>query len=141
MKEKKETSVKELQSFGLILAAALLIVAFWPVIKPALGFVFWKILVKRWWAWCPAVIILFIAWVFPKHLEPLYHAWLTLGAWLGWLNTRILLGIVFFLLFTPIGFVMRLFGYDPLNLSLQRNSDSYRIPAQSMPRNHMERQF
>ena len=44
---------------------------------------------------------------------------------LGWINTRLILFIIFYLVFTPIGLVMRLFGVDLLDKKIDKNKNSY----------------
>ena len=48
---------------------------------------------------------------------------------LGWINTRIILSIIFYLIFTPYGLVARLLGKDLLDLKWKRRADSYWQPA------------
>ena len=43
-----------------------------------------------------------------------YRAWMKLGHILGWVNSRIILGLVFFIVLQPIAFIMRILGHDPL---------------------------
>ena len=43
-----------------------------------------------------------------------YKAWMKLGLILGWLNSRIILGLVFLIILQPIALIMRIFGHDPL---------------------------
>ena len=43
-----------------------------------------------------------------------YKAWMKLGYILGWLNSRIILGLVFLIVLQPIALIMRIFGHDPL---------------------------
>ena len=43
-----------------------------------------------------------------------YRAWMKLGHILGWVNSRIILGLVFFIVLQPIAFIMRIFGHNPL---------------------------
>jgi glucan phosphoethanolaminetransferase (alkaline phosphatase superfamily) len=69
-------------------------------------------------------------------------AWMALAEVLSFVSTRIILAFVFFGIVTPIGFVKRLFGWDPLNRRAAR-SDSYWIPyseRQKDPR-HYEKMF
>jgi len=47
-------------------------------------------------------------------LKPVYITWMRFAAVLGWINTRVILLILFYLIFTPLGFLMRLFGIDLL---------------------------
>ena len=50
----------------------------------------------------------------PKKLLYPYKAWMLFGQMLGWINSRIILSLVFFIVLLPISFFMKLFGYDPL---------------------------
>jgi multisubunit Na+/H+ antiporter MnhG subunit len=50
----------------------------------------------------------------PIALKPVYIIWMRLAFILGWVNTRIILILMFYLIFTPVGLFMRLFGIDPL---------------------------
>ena len=43
-----------------------------------------------------------------------YQVWMKIGYFLGWINSRIILGLVFILILCPIALIMRIFGYDPL---------------------------
>lgn len=52
----------------------------------------------------------------PKWASLIHHGWMKLAEGLGWVNSRILLGLVFFLLLTPIALLVRLFRKDPLQL-------------------------
>jgi hypothetical protein len=63
-------------------------------------------------------------WAYPI-LKPIYVGWMTFAFALGWVNTRIILGIVFYLIFTPAGLVMRLLGKDPLGLRFDRHASTY----------------
>ena len=49
-----------------------------------------------------------------------YKAWMKLGHILGWLNSRIILGLVYITILLPISMIMRLFGYDPLKINKQK---------------------
>jgi hypothetical protein len=63
-------------------------------------------------------------WSYPI-LKPVYIGWMTFAFALGWVNTRLILGIVFYLIFTPAGLVMRLLGKDPLGLQFDRQATTY----------------
>jgi hypothetical protein len=66
---------------------------------------------------------------------------MTVGEVLGWINTRIILGVLFYLLFTPIGLCMHLRGKDPMRRALSPEAESYRIVRQPRPASHMRHQF
>lgn len=76
-------------------------------------------------------------------LKPLYIGWMKFAFALGWLNTRILLTVFYYLVITPIGLVIRLTGKDLLSRKLDRNAPSYwirRAPAPFDPAQY-EKQF
>ena len=52
--------------------------------------------------------------VLPGFLEPVYIVWMRFASILGWINTRIILVIIFYLVFTPLGLLIRLFRIDLL---------------------------
>jgi hypothetical protein len=81
-----------------------------------------------------------------RALLPLYKVWMVIGGFLGFVNTHILLGLVFYVVFTPLGLAMRLFRSDPLERSFPRESNSAetywnRRETPLLPKEHYERQF
>ena len=92
--------------------------------------------------WAPAAALGLTALVFPKGLAPVERGWMRLGLTLAWVNTRIILVLVFALVVVPISAVMRLFR-DPLSRKLDKKSASYwltRNPAMVNP-DAYKRQF
>ncbi len=73
-------------------------------------------------------------------LKYLYIIWMRLAFILGWINTRILLLAIFYLLFTPIGIGIKLFGVDLLERKIDKNKDSYWKKRDSLAADY-ERQF
>ncbi len=59
----------------------------------------------------PSIILAFTK---PILLLYPYRAWMNLGHILGWLNSRIILGLVFSIVLQPIALIMRILGHDPL---------------------------
>ena len=80
--------------------------------------------------------------VAPLALTRVERAWLTLGGWLGWVNTRVILTIVFYAVIAPAGLVMRLFR-DPLDRRLRESRPTYwtRRPVEPSDPASYERQF
>ncbi len=64
----------------------------------------------------------------PRWLRPVFVAWMTLAFPIGWVVSHVLLGLVFFGLFLPVGLVMRLAGRDPLMLRRRSDISSYWLP-------------
>ena len=65
----------------------------------------------------------------PMALRPIYKVWMKFAEALGWINTRIILSVIFFLVFTPYGILARLLGKDLLDLKWKRRADSYWQPV------------
>ena len=82
-----------------------------------------------------------LALVQPRSLVQVYRLWMTVGEVLGWINTRILLGLIFYVIFTPLGLLMRLRGQDPMRRTLASEADTYRVVRQPRPSSHMRHQF
>ncbi len=92
------------------------------------------------WAGGLAVILIGSALVWPRMLAPLYRIWMQLAQALGWINTRIILSLVFYGLVTPLGLLGR-GRTDSLRLRFDSQADSYRVHKQCRPASHMLRQF
>ncbi len=90
-----------------------------------------------------SALFIFMAFAAPNTLKPIYTAWMKIGYILGWINTRIILAVIFYLVFTPMGLVMRLFGADLLDLKIDKNKKSYwlRKENKGMGLEGYERQF
>lgn len=63
-----------------------------------------------WWPWWLAAALLLLAFTAPKLLYWPSRFWLAIASVLGWLNTRVLLALVFYLVVTPLGWLLRLLG-------------------------------
>ncbi len=76
-------------------------------------------------------------------LRPVYIAWMVFAFALGWVNTRLLLGLFFYLIMTPVALILRLAGKDLLDRRPDRAVKSYWIPRERTPldRSRYERLF
>jgi len=90
-----------------------------------------------------STVFLFLGMVGPLLLKPVYKSWMILGNLLGWVNTRIIMGILFYLILTPIGLILRLFGKRFLDLRRGNFKPSYwkRRTSKEIRRDDYERQF
>ena len=96
---------KNFRDFGWIVGSVLLAIGLYPLYKE---------MIPHWWLVGIALGLLTTSFIYPPLLEPFYRLWMKFGKTLGWLNTRILLAIIFYGIFTPLGLFMRLLGKDPL---------------------------
>jgi hypothetical protein len=102
---------------------------------------FWRGAPPRWWGLLLGSILLALALAWPRSLRQVYWLWMRVGETLGWLNTRIILGILFYGMFTPVGLFMRIRHKDLLRCTLVPDADTYRIVRQPRPASHMTHQF
>ena len=125
----------DLRKFGLVMAAVLGLVSGYLWYKDAMD---------------PAQVVfsvaagfLIVGLVLPVVLTPIYFPWMWLARILAFVNTHLLLGFVFYTLFTFIGLGMRLLGRDPLDRKILPDSDSYwqRRESPLLSREHYLRQF
>jgi len=93
----------------------------------------------------PIISALFftLAFSFPVLLKPVYIFWMKLAFVLGWINTRLILWIIFYLIFAPVGLMMMAFGVDLLARKIEKNKETYWLKREKKgfeARNY-ERQF
>ena len=129
----QEIPVSEYRKFGLLVGGIFTLIGCWPWI--------WRGDPLRFWALGVALMLAIPALVAPASLGPVYRGWMVVGHWLGWINTRILLGVVFFVLVAPLGMVRRLVGSNPLRLRFDKTLDTYRVVRRPRPGTHMTHQF
>ena len=119
------------RNFGLVFFVVFLIVALWPL-KYEEDIRLWSLVLS---------IIFFILGILNSQLlTPLNKLWFKFGMFLGLIVSPIVMGIVYFLVVTPIGIFMRLLGKDLLKTSKAKNASTYwikRINKQST----MKKQF
>ncbi len=124
-----------LRKFGLITGAiiAALFALFFPWIFDATTMPIWPWVLAS-LLWLPALFI-------PAVLRPVYTTWMKFGHVMGWVNTRIILGALFYVMILPMGLIMRLFGKDPMARKLDKSASSYRIKSISEPKDRLEKPF
>ena len=132
--DKPKYTPKELRDFGLIMAG-MLILMFGIVLPWIFGYS------TPYWPFIAAVVFAVVALIRPVLLGPVNSIWLKISDVLGWVNTRLVMGIMFFLLIAPIGILMRLFGKDTLNNKLSEKESSYRIITKVRDKKHLEKPF
>jgi hypothetical protein len=125
---------QELRKFGLVFAGmfilifGLLLPWIWDKPSPM-------------WPWIVAAVFVAAALLVPMALGPVYRLWMKIGHVLGWVNTRIILGVMFFLIFAPVALLLRLLGKDMLKQRLDASATTYRIASEQLPRDRMERPY
>jgi len=132
--KKTQFTAKELRDFGLIMAGMLSLM-FGLVLPWLFGYSI------PYWPFIAAIGFAVVGLVKPLLLGPVNRVWLKISDVLGWVNTRLVMGIIFFLLIVPIGLIMRLFTKDPLNNQWSDAEKSYRIVTKVRNKEHLEKPF
>ena len=118
------------RSFGIVFFVVFLLIALYPLSYDG---------EIRLWSLIISVIFLILGLLDSKILAPLNKIWFKFGILLGKIVSPLIMGIIFFLVVTPIGLIMRLLGKDVLNLKYNKNK-SYWI-EKSGPKSKMKNQF
>lgn len=104
------------RAFGIVCSVALTLFAILPLVRG--GHIRVPLLAG-------AGAFLLAALAFPSLLTPLNRAWTRLGLLLHRVTTPVVLGVMFFLVITPIGLLMRALGKNPLKLERDFDAGSY----------------
>ena len=118
------------RSFGIVFFIVFLLISIYPLINNEN---------VRIWSLVISLIFLVLGILNSNILSPLNKLWFKFGIFLGKIISPIIMGIIFFLVVTPIGLIMRLIGKDVLNLKYS-DSKSYWI-EKTGPKSKMKNQF
>jgi len=91
------------------------------------------------WPFVTSIIFVFLALFTPRWLMYLHILWMTLGHYLGIINTTIILTLVFIVIFVPMAFLLKIFGKDPMRRSKKQCLDTYWISSKQPPKEQMEK--
>tara|TARA_B100000401_G_C52266662_1_gene466971 strand:- start:21 stop:404 length:384 start_codon:yes stop_codon:yes gene_type:complete len=118
------------RSFGIVFFVVFLLISLYPLINQES---------IRLWSLTISIIFLILGLFNSRLLTPLNKIWFKFGLFLGKIVSPIIMGLIFFVVVTPIGFLMRVLGKDLLNLKLN-NDKSYWIEKKE-PKSKMKNQF
>ena len=94
------------------------------------------------WPWIMFGVLAVWGLAAPMTLKLVYKGWMKFGLFMGtYIMTPLIMAIVFFTLFMPMGLMIRLFGKDLLGRKLDSEADSYRVPSDSPPVKNLEKPF
>ena len=125
-----DVKISSNRSFGIVFFVVFLLIALYPLTYGG---------EVRIWSLIISIIFLILGLLNSKILAPLNKIWFKFGILLGKIVSPLIMGIIFFLVVTPIGFLMRLLGKDLLNLKYNKNK-SYWIEKNG-PKSKMKNQF
>lgn len=132
---KKEITTKDLKEFGLGLAVILVVLGLVNLVKGNRNLfdLFFGL----------AAFSATVSLAAPELLRRLYKGFVPIAHALGWINTRLILILVYYLVLTPTGLIMRLFGNDPMSRKLDASAESYWVVRDNRApsRESLEKQF
>jgi hypothetical protein len=114
--EKINLDKKSLRKFGITMGIAFLVITLLMLIRHRHSVIPTSII---------SALFFVASLIIPGVLKPAYILWMKLAFVLGWVNTRLILMIIFYILFTPAGLIMRLFRVDLLDRKIDKSKDSY----------------
>ena len=106
----------DLRKFGITIGVILLIIA---------GFLFWKEKESFQILLTFGITLCILGIAIPFILKPIYWVWMIFATILGWIMTRVILSLLFYIIFTPIGLIPRFFGKQFLELRWDKSKESY----------------
>tara|TARA_Y100001980_G_C14401000_1_gene197270 strand:+ start:148 stop:531 length:384 start_codon:yes stop_codon:yes gene_type:complete len=118
------------KSFGIVFFIVFIIISIYPMLKGDS---------LRMWSLGVSIIFLVLGLLNSKILTPLNKLWFKFGIFLGKIISPFIMGIIFFFVVTPIGYLMRLFKKDVLSLKFNDNK-SYWVEKNG-PKSKMKNQF
>ena len=124
----------EERKFGLLFAGVFTVIS---------AYAWWKGSSLLVYVLAAAGLFLAASFLLEQVLKPIRIVWMRFAHLLGWVNTRILLGLFFYLVITPVGIVMRMFGKDLLERKIDLDSASYWTSREKekIPQERYERLF
>ena len=132
--DKIKTGKKELKKFSIAVFVAFAVIGTVSLFKNKSGYV---------WFYLSAAFFLLLGILAVDLLKPIYIIWMRLVFVLIWVIIRLILSAMFYLIFTPMGFLVRLFKGDLLDRKIDKKSNTYWIKKEKVdfePSNY-ERQF
>ena len=129
--EKVSVKISSNRSFGLLFFIVFLAISLWPLKSQE---------DVRLWAFILALIFFVLGILNSKFLTPLNKLWMKFGIFLGSIISPFVMGVVFFMVVTPVGLIMRFLGKDLLRIKKSKFVSTYWISREKQ-NNTMKRQF
>ena len=129
--EKTSVKISSNRSFGLLFFIVFLAISLWPLKSQE---------DLRLWAFILALIFFVLGILNSKFLTPLNKLWMKFGIFLGSIISPVVMGVVFFMVVTPVGLIMRFLGKDLLRIKKSKFVSTYWISREKQ-NNTMKRQF
>ena len=126
----KKIKVSSNKSFGIVFSIFFLLISVYPLLNND-PIYYWSLFVS--------FIFLVLGLMNSKILSPLNLLWFKFGILLGKIVSPVVMGIIFFLVVTPISKILKIFGKDVLNLKFNNNKTYWIV--KDGPKSNMKKQF
>ena len=126
----KKIKVSSNKSFGIVFSIFFLLISVYPLLNND-PIYYWSLFVS--------FIFLVLGLMNSKILSPLNVLWFKFGILLGKIVSPVVMGIIFFLVVTPISIILKMFGKDVLNLKFNNNKTYWIV--KDGPKSNMKKQF
>mgnify|MGYP001448429379 FL=1 len=126
----KKIKVSSNKSFGIVFSIFFLLISIYPLLNND-PIYYWSLFVS--------FIFLVLGLMNSKILSPLNVLWFKFGILLGKIVSPVVMGIIFFLVVTPISIILKIFGKDVLNLKFNNNKTYWIV--KDGPKSNMKKQF
>ncbi|MAF83637.1 MAG: SxtJ family membrane protein [Gammaproteobacteria bacterium] len=93
-----------------------------------------------WWPWAIFGILAVFGLAAPMMLNPVYKIWMRFGLMMSKIMTPLIMGIIFYIVITPVGLFRRVFAKDSLARAFD-DTDSYRVPSKKAPVKNLEKPY
>jgi len=111
-----KSTKKELRNFGITIGVILLVIG---------GYLFFKELGSYQTFLYLAIALIGLGLIIPNLLKPIYLIWMIFAVIIGWVMTRVILSLLFYLIITPIGIIAKILNKDFLNLKKEYGKTTY----------------
>ena len=126
----KKIKVSSNKSFGIVFSIFFLLISVYPLLNSD-PIYYWSLFIS--------FIFLVLGLMNSKILSPLNLLWFKFGILLGKIVSPVVMGIIFFLVVTPISIILKIFGKDVLNLKFNNNKTYWIV--KDGPKSNMKKQF
>jgi len=98
---------------------------------------------RGWYILGAAATVFLVSWIVPVILKPVFILFSYIGFIMGWVMTRVILTVLFYLVLTPVGLIAKLSGKSFLPMELNKSGQSYWVDISGERKEHVtyERQF
>lgn len=132
-RQNHQANNKELRQFGLVVGGVFAVIGLWPMLVRGES--------PRLWGMILGSLLIGLGGVRPQSLKQVHWGWMQVGHVLGAINTKIILGVVYYGLITPMGLMMRLIGKDSMHRVPAKEATTYRVVRAPRSHQHMRNQF